>query len=147
MNPESRTVSVDLISEFRTRISWKDPVSIHAYSEKYKGALQNPSKRFFGFPKVSKCVPSLKKTIKTCTEPFEGSAFYPLAEPFLTEPFLGSVQQKKVPWENTKPWGFCKKPLVFSTEPFGFLSNGYWYFTEPWRFRIFSWNLFLMYRT
>jgi len=32
--------------------------------------LQNPSKRFCRFPKVSKCVQSLKKGIKNSTEPF-----------------------------------------------------------------------------
>jgi hypothetical protein len=65
--------------------------------EKNKGAFQNPSKRFCRFPKVSKCVQSLKKRIKNSTEPFEGSVFYPLAEPSLTEPFLGFVKQQKVP--------------------------------------------------
>jgi hypothetical protein len=67
-----------------------------SYSEK-KGALHNPSKRFCRFPKASKSVQNLKKRIKNSTEPFEDSAFYPLAEPSLTEPFLASVQQKKVP--------------------------------------------------
>jgi hypothetical protein len=41
--------------------------------------------------------PKSQKKEKNSTKPFEGSAFYPLAEPSLTEPFLGSVQQKKVP--------------------------------------------------
>jgi hypothetical protein len=60
-----------------------------------KGALQNPLKRFYKFQKASKCVQSLKKRIKNSTEPFEGSAFYPTAEPSLTVPFLGSVQQER----------------------------------------------------
>ena len=72
-------------------------------SEKNKGGLHNPSKRFCRFLKASKCVQSSKKRIKNLTEPFEGSAFYPLAEPSLTKPFLGSVQQKKVSWKTTKP--------------------------------------------
>ena len=57
------------------------------YSEKNKGGLQNPPKRFCRFLKGSKCVQSLKKK-KNSTEPFEGSAFYSIAEPSLTEPFL-----------------------------------------------------------
>jgi hypothetical protein len=64
------------------------------YSEK-KGALQNPSKRFCRFAKTSKCVQSLEKSIKNSTEPFEGSAFYPLAEPSLTEPFFRFCTAKK----------------------------------------------------
>jgi hypothetical protein len=68
---------------------------IWLHSEK-KGGLQNPSKRFCRFLKASKCVQSLKKRIKNSTEPFEGSEDYPLAEPSLTKPFLGFVQQKKV---------------------------------------------------
>ena len=68
----------------------------YSYSEKNKGALQNPAKRFCRFLKTSKCAQSLKKRIKNSTEPSEGSVEYPLAEPSLTEPFLGSVQQKKV---------------------------------------------------
>jgi hypothetical protein len=36
-----------------------------------------------------------KKTIKNSTEPFEGSAFYPLAEPSLTEPFFWVLYSKK----------------------------------------------------
>ena len=58
------------------------------YSEKNKGGLQNPPKRFCSFLKGSKCVQSLKKRIKNSTEPFEGSAFYSIAEPSLTELFL-----------------------------------------------------------
>ncbi len=61
--------------------------------------------------------PKSQKKEKNSTKPFEGSAFYPLAEPSLTEPFLGSVQQKKVPWENTKHWGFCTKPLTVGKKP------------------------------
>jgi hypothetical protein len=49
------------------------------------------------------CRKSQKKDKKNSTEPFEGSEEYPLTELSLTKPFLGSVQQKKVPWKNTKP--------------------------------------------
>ena len=59
-----------------------------SYSEKNKGGLQNPPKRFDRFLKSSKRVKSLKERIKNSTEPFQGSAFYPIAEPSLTEPFL-----------------------------------------------------------
>jgi hypothetical protein len=40
---------------------------------------------------------------------------------------LCSVQQKKVPWEITKPWGFCTKPLTFGrkTEWFCNDTNGF----------------------
>src|SRR5271163_408973 len=65
------------------------------YSEKKKEVLKNPSKRFCRFPKASKCVQSLKKRIKNSTEPFEGSAFYPIAEPSLTEPFFRFCTAKK----------------------------------------------------
>jgi hypothetical protein len=64
-------------------------------SEKKRGVLQNPSKRFCRFQKCSKCVHSLKKRIKNSTEPFEGSAFYPIAEPSLTEPFFRFCTPKK----------------------------------------------------
>jgi hypothetical protein len=64
------------------------------HSEK-KGALQNPSKRFCRFPKVLKCVQNLKKRIKNSTEPFEGSVFYPTAEPSLAEPFFRFCTAKK----------------------------------------------------
>jgi hypothetical protein len=66
-----------------------------AYSEK-KGVLQNPLKSFCRFPKVSKCVKTLKQRIKNSTEPFQGSAFYPTAGPSLTEPFFGFCATKKV---------------------------------------------------
>ncbi len=69
-------------------------------TQKKQGGLQNPSKRFCRFLKASKCVQSLKKRIKNSTEPFEGSAFYPLAEPSLT-----------------KPSGFSTKLLTFGTKP------------------------------
>jgi hypothetical protein len=39
--------------------------------------------------------PKSKKRIKKSTEPFEGSAFYPLAEPSLTEPFFAVQNLKK----------------------------------------------------
>ena len=64
-------------------------------SEKNKGGLQNPQKRCYRFLKGSKCVQSLKKRIKNSTEPFEGSAFYSVAEPSLTEPFLRFCTAKK----------------------------------------------------
>jgi hypothetical protein len=42
-----------------------------------------------------KCVQNFKKRIKNSTEPFEGSAFYPTAEPSLAEPFFGFFTGKK----------------------------------------------------
>jgi hypothetical protein len=51
---------------------------------------------FCRFPKVSKCVQSLRKRINNSTEPFEDSAFYPLAEPSLTEPFSRFCTAKKL---------------------------------------------------
>jgi hypothetical protein len=45
--------------------------------------------------KASKCVQSLKKTIKNLAEPFEGSGFYPMAEPSLPEPFFKFCRAKK----------------------------------------------------
>ena len=65
------------------------------YSERKKGGLQNPSKRFCRFLKASKCVQSLKKRIKNSTEPFEGSVFYPVAEPFLTKLFFRFYTAKR----------------------------------------------------
>src|SRR5579871_6008740 len=58
------------------------------FSLKKKGGWQNPPKRFCRFLKASKCVPSLKNVIKNSTEPFEGSAEYPVTEPSLTKPFF-----------------------------------------------------------
>ena len=40
--------------------------------------------------------------IKNLAEPFEGSQFYPIAEPSHAEPFLSSAEQKKVPSEKYK---------------------------------------------
>jgi hypothetical protein len=74
---------------------------IVSYSEK-KGGLQNPSKRFCRFLKASKCVQSFKKRIKNSTELFEGSAFYPLAEPSLAKPFFKFRTAKKGFVENYK---------------------------------------------
>ena len=65
------------------------------HSEKNKGGLKNPPKRFCRFLKGSKCFQGLKKRIKNSTEHFEGSAFYSIAEPFLTEPFLKFCTAKK----------------------------------------------------
>ena len=65
------------------------------YSEKNKGGLQNQPKRFCRFLKGSRCVQSLKKRIKISTKPFEGSAFYSIAEPSPTEPFLRFCTAKK----------------------------------------------------
>ena len=65
------------------------------YSEKNKGGLQNLPKRFCRFLKGSKCAQSLKKRIKISTEPFESSAFYSIAEPSPTEPFLRFCTAKK----------------------------------------------------
>ena len=45
--------------------------------------------------KASKCVQSLKKSIKNLTEPFEGSEFYPMAEPSPPEPFFKFRRAKK----------------------------------------------------
>ena len=63
--------------------------------KKNKGGFQNPPKTFCRFLKSSKCVKSLKKRIKNSTEPFQGSAFYPIAEPSVTEPFLRFCIAKK----------------------------------------------------
>ena len=74
----------------------RKPIFFREYKlSKKKGVLQNPSKRFCRFQKCSKCVQSLKKRIKNSTEPFEGSAFYPIAEPSLTEPFFRFCTPKK----------------------------------------------------
>ena len=54
-----------------------------------------PKKRFCRKVKAPKCAQSLKKPIKSLAEPFEGSEFYPMAEPFPPEPFLSSTEQKK----------------------------------------------------
>ena len=62
---------------------------------KKKGGCQNPSKRFRRKVKASKCVQSLKKTIKNLAEPFEGSGLYPMAEPSLPEPFFKFRRAKK----------------------------------------------------
>ena len=51
------------------------------YSENKKGGCLNQPKRFRRKVKASKCVQSLKKRIKNSPEPFEGSEFYPIAEP------------------------------------------------------------------
>ena len=86
-NPESHlTLSPD----------WIQSDSIRSTLKKNKGGLQNPPKRFSRFLKGSKCVQSLKKRIKNSTEPFEGSAFYSIAEPPLTEPFLRFCTAKKM---------------------------------------------------
>jgi hypothetical protein len=65
------------------------------YSQKKKGVLPNPAKRFCGFLKASKCVQSFKKRIKNSTELSKGSEEYPLAEPSLTKPFLKFFTAKK----------------------------------------------------
>jgi hypothetical protein len=100
----------------RTHSGKKSPKRACAHSEK-KGALQNPSKRFCRFPKASKCVQSLKKRIKTSTEPFEGSAFYPTAEPSLTEPFFRFCTAKK---GSVRKYGTLRvlyKTISVITEP------------------------------
>ncbi len=112
------------------------------YSEKTKGALQNPSKRFRRFPKVSKCFQSLKKRINNSTEPFEGSAFYPLAEPSLTEPFFRFCTAKKVPWENTKPWGFCTNSLTVGNKTLMVLQSSYIFFRVWCNFFNYSMKLY-----
>ena len=87
------------------------------YSERKKGGLQNPSKRFCRFLKASKCVQSLKKGIKNSTEPFEGSVFYPVTEPFLTEPFFGFCTAKKGSVGKYETFGVQYKTITFGTKP------------------------------
>ncbi len=83
------------------------------HSEK-KGGLQSPPKRFCRFAKASKCVQSFKNRIKNSTEPFEGSAFYPVAEPSHTEPsfrfrtakkgFGGKYETLRVQYKTINLW-------------------------------------------
>ena len=89
------------------------------YSEKNKGGLQNPPKRFCRFPKCSKCVKSLKKRIKIWTEPFEGSAFYPISEPSLTEPFFRFCTAKK---GSVRKYETLKVQYKMSRVQYGILS-------------------------
>ena len=70
-------------------------INIIFYSEKNKGGLPNPPKRFCRNVKASKRVQSLKKRIKNWTEPFEGFVLYPLAEPFFAKPFFRFRTAKK----------------------------------------------------
>src|SRR5579862_3472402 len=86
------------------------------YSEKNKGALQNPPKRFCRFLKASKCVQSLKKGIKNSTEPFEGSVEYALAEPSLTEPSFRFCTAKKRSVRNYETLRVLYKTLNLSNE-------------------------------
>jgi hypothetical protein len=71
-----------------------------------------------------KCVQNLKKRIKNSTEPFEGSAFYPTAEPSLAEPFFGFCTGKK---GSVRKYGTLRvlyKTISVSTEPLGFPTKG-----------------------
>ena len=79
-----------------------ESVSERHYILGKKGGWPNPPKRFRRKVKASKCIQSLKKRIKNSAEPFEGSDFYPMAEPSLAEPFLSSAKQKKLPSEKYK---------------------------------------------
>lgn len=63
-------------------------------------------------PKSQKGDKKLDKTF------FEGSAHYPLTEPFLAEPFFKVPHsEKRISSENTKSLGFSSKSSEFSTKP------------------------------
>ena len=61
---------------------------------KKKGTLRNLKKRFSRWQKVCKCVQCFKKRIKKNTEPLKDLTVYPSEDPFFSETFLSSVDQK-----------------------------------------------------
>ena len=75
----------------------KSQSDVRDYTLKKIGTLRNPlKKKFRRNRKASKDVRSLKKRIKKSTKPLKVLPVYPGAEPFKSEIFLSSVEQKKV---------------------------------------------------
>ena len=85
---------------------------------------RTPKKRFCRKVKASKCVQRLKKTIKNLAEPFEGSEFYPMAEPSPPEPFFKFSSAKKGSVRNIQnPGGSGLSFNGFVRNPHGFVLN------------------------
>ena len=72
------------------------PIFSHLLHSKKIGFLLNHQKRFRRFLKASKGAQSLKKRIKKSTKPLKVLPVYQGEEPFKSETFLSSVEQKKV---------------------------------------------------
>ena len=74
--------------------------------------------------KASKCVQRLKKAIKNLAEPFEGSEFYPMAEPSLPEPFFKFRRARKGSVGNIQnPDGSGLSSNGFVRNPDGFVKT------------------------
>ena len=63
--------------------------------------------------------PKSQKRIKNSAEPFDGSGFYPIAEPALAEPFFKFRRAKTVPLRIQNPDGFELNSNVFVVNPNG----------------------------